>query len=148
MVALSLTEPEPTCWESPEERMSEEYYPTDYDRALHRTLVEFLIQSRQPEMAAALLQGMIEVVHSNRTDKQDVVYVEVPPGAYPLVGSSDEIQQTIPRAVREICKGHLRGPNVELRMRVLPPPTDGWEDEMKSLILQFKGSNQGLRARS
>src|SRR5439155_12585516 len=38
---------------------------------------------------------------------------------------------------------HLE-PQIELRMKLLPPGGQGWEEEMKVLITQFKGSNQGL----
>jgi hypothetical protein len=112
---------------------------------LHRSLVEFLIQSRQPEVAAALLQGSVAVSFSYEVGTPDVLYIEIPPAAYPLVGANNEIQQIIRMGVREVIKGHFDvDPEINLRMKHLPVPDDGWEQEMKSLITQIKGSNQGL----
>jgi hypothetical protein len=112
---------------------------------LHRTLVEFLIHSRQPEVAAALLEGSVEVSYSRKVGKPDVLNVEIPPAAYPLVAASDDLQQVIRMAAREVAKGNLGvEPQVELRMKLLPTPDERWEEETKSLITQFKGSNQGL----
>jgi len=112
---------------------------------IHRTLVEFLLQSRQPEVAAALLEGAVEVAYSRRVGKPDLVHVEIPPAGYPLVAASEEIQQTIRVAVREVVKGNLSAePEVNLRMKLLPAPDNAWPEEMKSLITQYKGTNQAL----
>lgn len=119
----------------------------DIDRncQIHRTLVEFLIQERHPEVAAALVHGSVEVTYSCKVGKADLVNVEIPPEGYPLVAGSDEIQQVIRRAVREVTAGNFNlEPAVELRMKLLPVPSDGWEAEMKHRISNFRGSNQGL----
>jgi hypothetical protein len=130
-----------TMWEEDEHRAWEQQRNWQF----HRTLVEFLLQSRQPEVAAALLEGSVEIVSSRKVGKPDILYVDIPPAAYPLVGSNEELQQVVRRAVREVARGHLDvDPQVELRMQLLLSPDPGWEEEMKGLILQFKGSNQAL----
>ena len=127
--------------------MDEQEYAAYLERRnwqFHRTLVEFLIQSRQQEVAAAILEGSVDIVSSQRAGRPDVVYINIPPAAYPLVGSSAAIQQVIRMAAREVSKDRMDvEPQVELRMKLLPCPDRGWEEEMKSLV-QFKGANQGL----
>jgi hypothetical protein len=117
----------------------------DRNWRFHRTLVEFLVHSHQPETAAALLEGSIQVVESRRLGEPTDIYVEIPPAAWPLVSTSDEIQRSIRLAAGEVAKGHFSVDlNIELRMKFLDFPDDRWEEEMKSRIIQVKGSNQGL----
>jgi len=123
----------------------QESWESDRNARIHRTLIEFLIQSRQPEIAATLLQGSVVIITSRSYGQAATLFVEIPPAAYPLVGASDEMQQVIRRAAREVAKGNLEGePDVEFRMKLLPSPDEHWAAEMKTLITQFKGSNQGL----
>jgi hypothetical protein len=111
----------------------------------HRTLVEFLIQGRHPEVAAALVDGSLEVLYSGKVGRPGRISVDIPPAGYPLVAGSEEIQQIIRRAAREVATGHLDvEPEIVLRMKVLETPDESWNAEMKSLIQQYKGSNQGL----
>ena len=94
----------------------------EQDWCIHRTLVEFLIQSRQPEVAAALLEGAVKV-EPGSYDHPGIVFVEVPPAAYPLVGASDDIQQVIRRAMREVLKGNfVPDPEIELDCKFYPFP--------------------------
>jgi hypothetical protein len=124
---------------------AEEQSAYERDDRFHRTLIEFLTHNRQHEVAAALLQGSVDITLSDRVGKPSVFCVEVAPSAYPLVASSDAIQQVIRRAAREVAKGHFEvEPEVTLRMKLLPLPDPEWEGEMKQLITQFKGSNQAL----
>jgi hypothetical protein len=116
-----------------------------HNQQIHRTLVEFLIQGRHPEVAAALVDGAAEVVPSGKVGKPGRIYVDIPPAGYTLVATSDEIQQIIRRAAREVATGNFEvEPEIILRMKVLDVPDEGWNAEMKSLIQQYKGSNQGL----
>jgi hypothetical protein len=113
-----------------------------HDASLHRTLVEFLFHSAQVELAAAMLEGWVE----DHWDGKQTFFVEVPPSAYRLIASSEEMQEILCRAMREVAKGHSSNEKfeVEIRMRKLPAPDEAWNKEMKSQITQFKGSNQGL----
>jgi hypothetical protein len=123
----------------------------DYDEAernstLHSTLVEFLIHSREPEIAAAILEGGV----AQEWDKGEAtIFVEIPPAGYPLVAATEKIQLILRNAMRQVVKGHFglrEDVEIEFRMKHSPcfAEDPGWVAEMKRLITQFKGSNQGL----
>jgi hypothetical protein len=122
---------------------------TEHEAGLHRTLVHYLIESKQEELAAAMLDGEVEVTY--RDFDFGKYYIDVPPSAYSLIASSDEMQQVLTRALRAITRGRTLDGNgnpvedyeVELRMKLLPVE-ENWKELARSLVVRRKGSNQAL----
>jgi hypothetical protein len=113
--------------------------------AIHRTLVEFLLHTNQPEIAAAILEGWVD---TELQFNQGVAYfIEIPPEAYSLVAASEQVQTVLRSALREVLRGHWNVPDdlaVDFRMKRLNAPDEAWNKTMKAMISEFKGSNQGL----
>jgi hypothetical protein len=110
---------------------------------LHRTLVEFLLHTGHPEIAAAILNGSCDADWCNGKKS----FVEIPPEGYSVIAASEDNQKIIRRALREVVKGHWGFSDemeILFRMRHLPYPDKAWNQKMKALIVQYKGSNQGL----
>src|SRR5262245_21081589 len=70
---------------------------TDDEAGLHRTLVHFLIESKQEELAAAVLDGEVSARYCDFS--LDRYFVDIPPSAYPLIAASQEMQDTVIRAL-------------------------------------------------
>src|SRR5262249_29119215 len=134
------------------EAMTEEEYE-DFlkqqgDR-FHRTLVQYLIDNRHPEAAAAIIDGGVSMYY--RGSEAEPCYIDIPPTAYALVADDEDLQSVLRRGLRSVTYGHLkdvRGDDLEdisiaFRMKTLEVE-EGWKEIARDLIVQYKGSNQGL----
>lgn len=123
----------------------EESWRQDRDSGFHRMLVEYLIETKHLELAAAALKGAIRIYGSNHPERPDRLFVEIPLEAYRLVLSNTDNQSAIRRAVSAVTAGHLHmQPQIEFRMKKLDAPDERWESQIKTMITQSKGSNQSL----
>jgi hypothetical protein len=126
---------------------------SDYDKwamelqvKLHRTLVHYLIEIHEREVAALILDGQVVLQSDNYR-----CYIDVPPSAYPLLEASEEIKSVLISAMCTVARGYLQDQNgndvericVEFRMQLLPVD-ENWKEIARKLILNAKGTNQGL----
>lgn len=122
---------------------------TEHEASLHRTLVHFLIENKQEELAAAVLDGEVKEVNCNYSWNR--YCIDIPPSAYPLVATSTDMKDTLTNALRAITRGHTYDQNdnriddyeIELRMKHLPVE-ENWKELARTLIINRKGSNQAL----
>ncbi len=122
---------------------------TEHEASLHRTLVHFLIENKQEELAAAVLDG--EVIEASCNYSFYGYFIDIPLTAYPLVTTSTDMQDTLTLALRAIIRGHTYDQNgkpmddceIEVRMKHLPVE-EKWKELARTLIINRKGSNQAL----
>jgi hypothetical protein len=120
---------------------------TESDAQILKTLIHYLIASKHTEAAAAIIDGEICCSRDGYFSHEgDIIrcYLDIPPGAYPLVASNVELQAILRRALREVLNGHAATEfEVELRMKQLPVE-EGWETIARNMIVNARGTNQGL----
>lgn len=124
---------------------------TESEAQVRKTLVHYLIASKHSEAAAAILDGEIRCCYaeSGYDDGTRVwiiakCFLDIPPAAYPLVATNLQLQTVLRRAIREVLSGHATPDcEIELRMKHLPVE-EGWEEIARNLIVNARGTNQGL----
>jgi hypothetical protein len=114
------------------------------EEQLHRTFLEFLTVTGHPEIAAAALEGGI----SYQYDEEGPcgLYIDLTPAGYEFIARDDELQKIARIAMRNVATGHMYGPgeySIEFRMKLSEVDGD-WKNTVRSMILNFKGSNQAL----
>jgi hypothetical protein len=120
-----------------------------YEKAeeqLHRTFLEFLTETGHPEIAAAALEGGV----SYRHDESGYIcglYIDLTPAGYDFIARDEELQQVARMAMRNVATGHILGGqndySIEFRMKLTEVDGD-WKAIVRSMILNYKGSNQAL----
>lgn len=121
---------------------------------LHRTLVQFLIDSNESELAAVAIDGGMQIL-TDGNNTQYGVTVNIPSAAFSMVMGNEHLRQTLTWAATQVCIGNLyhdfgvqntNDPDVQFRMQLLPI-TDGWQDQAKEMIARYKPTNQGTISR-
>jgi hypothetical protein len=119
------------------------------EEKIHRTFLEFLTVTGHPEVAAAALGG--EVSYRYSEDGPCGLYIDLPPAGYDFIARDNELQQIARVAMRNVATGHLGNQvagvldefTIEFRMKLSEVDGD-WKNAVRSMILNFKGSNQAL----
>jgi hypothetical protein len=128
-----------------------------FDAAIHRTLVDSLIHSKQVELAAVMIDGEVNAGYEWDNDGNATFvryYLDISTRAYPLIETNQAAQDALAEAIRNVAGGQRqtteRLPDipfvafpVAFRVKMLEVE-DGWEAVARSLIANPKGANQAL----
>ncbi len=128
-----------------------------FDTAIHRTLVDYLIHTKQVELAAVMLDG--EVTAGYEWDDFgnacfERYYLDIPTKANPLIDGNKSAQDALAAAIRNVAGGQQQTMErltnipaaafpVVFRVKMLPVE-EGWEHMARSLIANPKGANQAM----
>jgi hypothetical protein len=127
----------------------------EFDSAVHRTLVEYLIRTRQPDIAAVILDGEVELSFGENDFGSRFVErysIDVPAEQFALVGDNDRVKKALSDALRKVAggqycwAGRVSIPDdfpIVFRIKLLPSE-EGWQVVARSLITNPKGANQAL----
>lgn len=128
-----------------------------FDSAIHRTLVDYLIHTKQAELAAVMIDGEVNAGYEwddFGTATFMRYYLDIPTKAFSLISNNKAAQAALTEAIRNVAGGQQqtveRLPDipaeafpVAFRVQILPVE-DGWEKVARSLISNPKGANQAL----
>lgn len=120
------------------------------DERLLRTFVEYLIAVGQREVAAACVDAEVDVYFLDDY-AFDAIYLDLPPAAYNFIARNEQLKQVASVGLRAVCSGHIRlrdgclVEEVEIKFRMKKLAVEpGWQDTVREMIQNYKGSNQGL----
>src|SRR5205814_788143 len=75
------------------------------------------------------------------------IYIDLPPSSYTIIAKNAEFQTVARRALEQAASGHDRFnrevSNIEFRM-MLSEVSENWRQTVRNMIVNYKGSNQGL----
>jgi hypothetical protein len=119
------------------------------EEQLHRTFLEFLTVTGHPEIAAAALEGGVSYRYNEYGPCG--LYIDLTPAGYDFIARDTELQQVARMAMRNVASGHLHKNavgvldefTIDFRMKLAEVDGD-WKNIVRSMILNFKGSNQAL----
>jgi hypothetical protein len=119
------------------------------EEQLHRTFLEFLTVTGHPEVAAAALEGGVSYQYGEYGPCG--LYIDLTPAGYDFIARDNELQQVARMAMRNVATGHLSNREggdldecpIEFRMKLSSVDGD-WKSIVRSMILNYKGSNQAL----
>jgi hypothetical protein len=122
----------------------------DFEKQLHRTLVQFLIDSDNPELAAAMIDGGVNLLRYE-DGRPYAMHVDVPTSAYSLVSGNPLLKQSLLKAGKTVATGYIydhndvpmSDPEVKLRVKLVEVER-GWQAVAREMIVNAKGSNQGV----
>jgi hypothetical protein len=122
----------------------------EYEAKLHRTWVEWLVQSGHRELAAAVLDSELEMIRSSFGDDMGI-YVDVPASAHAFIANDATLERVLRASLILLLKGRCtdqngneidQDPGIKFRVKLLEVEQD-WKAVIRNLIINFKDANQG-----
>lgn len=114
---------------------------------LHRTLVQFLTDNGDMELAAVMIDGAVSTLMDDYGHKYGL-NVDIPTHAFALVTQDANLSDSLSRAMKTVATGHVDSDDPQVRFRVkLQSPSLGWQQVARELIVNSKGSNQAAVSR-
>jgi hypothetical protein len=122
----------------------------DFEEQLHRTFLEYLLQTGQRELAAAAVDGAVQV-NRDYNGYALGLFLDLPSAGYHFIARNEVLQQVATKALRAAAHGHLWDADqkllvdydIEFRMK-LADSESGWREIVRDMIVNYKGSNQGM----
>lgn len=125
----------------------------EFDAAIHRTLVDYLIRTKQTELAAIILDAeLCSRFNENDYGEQylDRFCIDIPTEAAPLIQANEAARTVLADALRTVATGQFyAGCDIPARFQVMfrikiLPTEDGWQQAARGLLMNPKGANQAL----
>jgi hypothetical protein len=125
---------------------------TEREEKLHRTWTELLLERGRRELASIAVECEVEVSEEEMFDgafSSESVTLSLPPSAHEIVTENEEVYEELLDYLHEVCAGNVyeqqvpREGHIETKMKLLEVGED-WKEEMRRLISEAKGSNQGV----
>jgi hypothetical protein len=122
----------------------------EYEAKVHRTWVEWLVQTGHRELAAAVMDAELEMIRSYHGDDRGI-YVDIPSSAYVFIGNDPECERVLRASLVLLLKGRCtdqngneidEDPDISFRVKLMEVETD-WKAVVRNLIINFKDANQG-----
>lgn len=121
---------------------------TEREEKLHRTWTELLLERGNQELASIAVESEVEI--SEGEWGVESIVLGLPPSAHGSVKGSEDVRNDLVNYLHDVCAGNVynqdgigeRDPHIEVRMKLLEVDED-WQEEMRRLISETKGSNQG-----
>lgn len=113
-----------------------------HEAQIHRTLVQFLIESNLKELAAITLDGEVEVWLDDNRDYYSVA-LDLPPSGYNFILMDESSKTALTESIYEVLKGRMNQ-NCDLNIRIkLLPIEESWQDKIRDLLSEAQSPNQG-----
>lgn len=113
-----------------------------HESQIHRTLVQFLIESNLKELAAITLDGEIEVYFDEHRNYY-ALDIDLPPSGYNFILKDESLKTALIESLYEVIKGRMTQ-NCELTIRMkLLPIEESWQDKIRDLLSEAQSPNQG-----
>ncbi len=117
----------------------------EFDARLHRTWVQYLVESNFREVAALVIDGDIDYRSSGKVNVADDVYAGLPPSAYQFAMNDVHIREVMTKTLADVAEAQTyfyKGVNIYFRMKLLDIEPE-WKDVVREMIVNSKDGNQG-----
>ena len=122
---------------------------TEREEKLHRTWTELLLERGHRELASIAVESEVEILTHDFGGES--VALALPPSAHGIVAEDEEVRSDLIDYLHDVCSGNMYDQDgnatgsvhIEMKMNLLEVEED-WKEEMRRLISEAKGSNQGV----
>ena len=122
---------------------------TEQEEKLHRTWTELLLERGHRELASIAVESEVEILTHDFGGES--VALALPPSAHGIVAEDEEVRSDLIDYLHDVCSGNIYDQDgnatgsvhIETKMNLLEVEED-WKEEMRRLISEAKGSNQGV----
>jgi hypothetical protein len=120
----------------------------ELEEKLHRTWVQFLLDSNHPELAAMGIDAEVKIEYGNWNP--DIIFIDLPPASYEIVTKNESFSAIMTNSLDVVSCGYIHDQNgndirkipIDFRIQLLNVEPK-WQDKIRELIQNPKATNQG-----
>jgi hypothetical protein len=124
----------------------------EFEEKIFRTWIHLLLDSNYRELAALIVDGKLSIDQTqwgNSSPQLENIFIDLPTSAYSIIMTNTLFQEALIKSLALVTKGYVhtqdKAENVPISFRVkLIEVEENWIQKVKNLIINSKGSNQGL----